>query len=117
MRFVSTLSDADRCALEAVYRSGATHSERQRAQAVLLSARGFTIDHLAELFEADRETIRRWLDRWEAHGLPGLKDGPRTGRPRKLDAAVDAHLRDLMQYPTPNLKAAIKEALEKRGSE
>lgn len=114
MRYISTLSDTDRSALEAVYRSGAAHSERQRAQAILLSARGFTIDQLAELFEADRDTIRRWLDRWEALGLPGLKDAPKKGRPRKLDAAVEAHVRDLLQHPTPDLKAALKKELEKR---
>ncbi|BDI29374.1 hypothetical protein CCAX7_14250 [Capsulimonas corticalis] len=139
MKFVSTLSEADQADLTAVYRSGPSHRQRQRAQAVLLSAQGYTLDQLSQIVQTDfrrsckqtfadranrlsqivqtdAATISRWLDQWKEHGLPGLSDAPKSGRPRKIDAVVEAHLRDVLQNPTPNLKAALEDALEKKGS-
>ena len=116
MKFVSALSEADQADLTAVYRSGPSHRQRQRAHAVLLSAQQYTLDQLSQIVQSDPATISRWLDQWQEHGLPGLSDAPKSGRPRKIDATVEAHLRDVIQNPTPNLKAALEDALEKRGS-
>ena len=116
MKFVSTLSETDQSDLTAVYRSGPSHRQRQRAQAVLLSAQGYTLDQLSQIVQSDPATISRWLDQWREEGLSGLSDAPKSGRPRKIDAVVEAHLRDIIQNPTPNLKAALEDALEKRGS-
>ncbi|BDI34182.1 hypothetical protein CCAX7_62330 [Capsulimonas corticalis] len=116
MKFVSPLSEADQADLAAVYRSSPSYRQRQRAQAVLLSAKGFTLDQLSDIVEAESATISHWLDQWQAHGLPGLSDAPKSGRPRKIDAVVEAHLHDILQFPTPNLKAALEEALQKKGS-
>ena len=49
MKTAGTLSDSDRSALEVVHRQGATHRERQRAQAILLSSRGYGLDQLADI--------------------------------------------------------------------
>jgi transposase len=37
---------------------------------------------LAEELNLSRPTIQRWLDRYEAEGIEGLEDRPRSGRPR-----------------------------------
>lgn len=116
MKFVPPLTAADQQSLEHLYRQGNTHKQRQRAQAVLLSARGYNLDQLAHILSADRDTISRWLDQWQARGQEGLADAPRSGRPPKLDAAVEAALRDILEQPSPNLKAVIAAELEKRGS-
>lgn len=116
MKLVTPLSDADRAALEAIYRQGATHRERQRAQSILLSARGYGLEQLSDILAADRDTIRRWLVRWETAGLAGLSDAPRSGRPHKMNAVADAALRELLENPSPNLKSAILTDLQKKGS-
>ena len=45
----------DREELERLYRVGGTHRLRQRAQAILLSSRGYRVEALAALFELDPE--------------------------------------------------------------
>lgn len=72
MKFVPPLTAADQQALEQHYRQGTTHKQRQRAQAVLLSARGYSLDQLADILSADRDTISRWLDQWQERRGKGL---------------------------------------------
>ena len=110
------MSDSERSALEVVYRQGATHRERQRAQAILLSARGYGLDQLADILGADRDTVSRWLDRWQREGFGGLSDAPRSGRPHKLDAVAEAAVREILENPGPDLKSVIMAELQKRGS-
>ncbi len=114
MKFVSALSDAQRTSLEQVYRQGSAHRLRQRAQAVLLSAKGFTLEQLAAMWEVHPETVSGWLDRRQEHGLDGLADAPKPGRRRKIDAALEADLLDLLQHPTPDLKAVVQAHLKKK---
>ena len=115
MKFVSPLTDADRNALEGVYHDGKTHRQRQRAQAVLLSSRGFALDQLADVLGADRDTVSGWLDGWQADGLSGLAEAPRPGRRRKIDGSLEAALRDiLIENPSPNMKALLQAEIKKR---
>lgn len=65
--------------------------ERSRAHALLLSAKGYYVEQLSDIFFVDRDTVARWLDRWQqskrgAAPMSSLKDGPRSGRPSKLSA-------------------------------
>lgn len=115
MKFVANLSDTDREALQSVHRSGKTHRERQRAHAILLSAKGYTLDQLADICDADRETVSRWLDHWQTQGPAGLVDAPKSGRPRKLDALADVVIQDAVDHPAPDMKRVLQDALEKRG--
>jgi transposase len=52
-----------------------------RAQAILLSEKGFAINQLADIFEVDRDTVSLWLDWWAEYEFDGLADDPRSGRP------------------------------------
>lgn len=45
-------------------------------------------------------TIQRWVHRFEEHGLAGLQDGTRSGRPHRLDAKIWSKVeKDLRQSP------------------
>ena len=55
-----------------------------RLHGLLLVAGGHTCQQVAEWFGEDRRTIQRWVKTFEQHGLNGLRDGPRSGRPRTL---------------------------------
>ena len=116
MKFIAALSDADRVALEQVHRDGPTHRQRQRAQAVLLSARGYTLEHLADLFQTHRDTVSGWIDAWQERGLSGLQDAPKPGRTPKIDALIKAHLHEMLEDPSPNLKALVLDDLKKKTS-
>ena len=66
------------------------------------------------MYEVHPETVSVWLDQWQAHGLDGLADAPKPGRRRKIDAALEAELLDLMHHPTPDLKAVVQAHLKKK---
>jgi len=57
MKSIPALNETDRIALEHAHRDGPTHRQRQRAQAILLSARGYTLEQLADFFQTRRDTV------------------------------------------------------------
>ena len=115
MKYVSALTAADQTALEELHHDGKSHRQRQRAQAVLLSSKGFTLDQLAVICEADRDTVSGWLDQWQEQGLDGLADAPKPGRRRKIDGSLETILRDiLIENPSPNMKALLQAEIKKR---
>jgi transposase len=73
--------------LQTLVRAGSTpQSLAFRCRLVLHAA---TDDHptnqqLAELLDCDRHTVGQWRERFVAHGLTGLRDAPRSGRPRSF---------------------------------
>ena len=113
MKYVSTLSDEQRTALLRVRKCSGCHRERERAHAVLLSAKGYSLGQLADIFESDRDTISGWLDDWQAKGIEGLPDAPKPGRPSKLDDNARQLIERAAQVPTPNLKSVLHTQLKK----
>jgi transposase len=71
--------------LEEMYRSTRDARLRTRAQMVLLAAeQRLTAAEIAEIVRASEETVRRWLKRYLAEGVEGLRDVPHPGAPRKV---------------------------------
>ena len=54
-----------------------------RAQIVLAAARGRASARIAADLHVSVDTVRKWRGRFAARGLDGLKDLPRSGRPRE----------------------------------
>lgn len=55
-----------------------------------------TNQEVAADLDCDRHTVGLWRERFAAHGLAGLQDAPRSGRPRAFSpsrAARGGHLR------------------------
>ncbi len=58
---------------------------RTRAQMVLLSAeRDLKVPEIAAMVRESDDTVARWLKRYSAEELEGLKDAPRPGRPSEI---------------------------------
>ena len=71
--------------LEKLYRTTRNVRLRTRAQMVLLAAeRHLTAAQIAEIVRASEETVRRWLKRYLAEGVEGLRDEPQPGAPRRV---------------------------------
>ena len=88
MRYIK-LTAAEQKHLKYLADTSTDRRERNRAHALLLSAKGYYIEQLSDIFFVDRDTVARWLDRWqqskrEAAPMSSLKDGQRSGRPGKL---------------------------------
>jgi transposase len=87
------LRRGDRKRLESWIRTRTTPQRQvERARIVLGSADGKSGYLLMEELKVTRPTIQRWLDRYEADGLEGLEDRPRSGRPRTLTPEVEAEV-------------------------
>jgi transposase len=70
-----------------------------RAQMILLSARGFTVPAIADIQSTSDVTVYKWLDRFQKDGPAGLYDLPRSGRPPKVDEAVNEAIEEAMSEP------------------
>src|SRR5437588_12064644 len=68
----------------------------KRLQAVVLNAEGRTSGELAQLLKAPRSKISEWLTRYQAHGLEGLLEGYRSGRPPGLTLKQRQQLGDIL---------------------
>lgn len=112
MKFVK-LTPEQTAQLRTLHKNGKSHRERVRAQAVLLNARGMSLEQLFFVFECDRDTVSGWLDDWQSGGVAALCDAPKTGRPLSLDEAAQRQVLQAVAMPTPNLKAVVLEELKK----
>lgn len=86
MRYIS-LTIQEQEALKQIADHSYDRRERIRAHSLLLSHKGYYVEQLADIFFVDRDTVARWLDRWQQSKFDSLKDGQRSGRPGRLNAA------------------------------
>ena len=71
-----------------------------RLHGLLLVTDGHSCREVARIFGKDPRTVQRWVHTFEQHGLEGLRDGERPGRPRSLTAAQWKSLeKDLRKDP------------------
>jgi len=54
---------------------------RDRARICWLSHEGRRVREIIALVGVNEKTVRRWITRFNAQGLTGLRDAPRLGRP------------------------------------
>jgi len=82
------LREGDRDELVRLSRSSSVRAGlAQRARIVLLAAEGVSNTVIAQRVGVSRPTVIGWRERYQARGLAGLEDEPRTGRPRTVDHA------------------------------
>ena len=74
----------------------------ERAHMVLLSAEHHAVPEIARLFAVSRATVRFWLRRFDHRGPAGLADEPRSGRPRRVNAATKTSLVELITTDPAN---------------
>jgi transposase len=82
-----------------------------RAMMILLSAHGATPSEIGELLHYDPVTVRRWIRRHAAEGLPALADRPRPGGPRHGSPRLGERIHALLQQPRAWTTATVWRAL------
>jgi transposase len=81
------LTAAERKTLKMRVRGAKTpHRDRLRAQVVRAAARGHANERISADLGVGVDTVRKWRGRFAEHGLGGLVDLPRSGRPRRITA-------------------------------
>jgi transposase len=51
----------------------------ERIHFVLLFARGYSLEQIAQLYQIDQRTVSTWIERFQQEGLLGLDDRPEPG--------------------------------------
>lgn len=78
---VPPLREEQLAELEGLYQKTDKPRYRTRAQMVLLSSeKGLKAEDIAQIVRESHITVLRWLKRYLAEGIEGLKDDPRAGR-------------------------------------
>ncbi len=72
-----------------------------RALMVLWRAEGLTTLDIAARLGCHRDTVSLWLERYQALGLAGLEDEPRSGRPPHLEEAAREQVAAVLEQPPP----------------
>jgi transposase len=71
---------------------------RTRVHIVLLAAvNKLTAPEIAKIMRVNDQTVRNWLRRYESQGIKGLFDEPRPGAPRKVTAAYEKRLLEVVR--------------------
>jgi transposase len=90
---VDQLSAEQHAELDHANRTANDGRLRVRALIVLLAAeRGMVAAEIAAVVRMHEETVRRWLVRYQAEGLEGLTDAPRSGAPPRITRAYREQL-------------------------
>ena len=60
---------------------------------------GIPAQNIAASMCIHRQTLTRWIRRFDEEGIDGLIDRPRAGRPRKISEDQTGHYRELIEHP------------------
>jgi transposase len=64
----------------------------RRAQAVREVVKGQRLHSVSDTLHFTYSALRKWVHRFASHGVQGLQDRPRPGRPPKVTCALAHHL-------------------------
>jgi transposase len=92
MRYVKELTEEQKQELEEGHKKGKSHLFRNRCQAILLSYQGYSVQQLSDVFQVSDLSIYKWMNRFEAAGVAGLKNQPGKGRKPLLKLENQVHL-------------------------
>ena len=96
-RFVRRPSPAKKRRIEELFRRGPNHRVRRRANAVRLSAIGYTVPQITEVLGCNQQSVRNWFDAFESGGADALFDKPRSGCPPKATPDYRARLVEIIR--------------------
>jgi len=69
----------------------------KRIHAVALNMEGRTSIEISEVLKSPRSAVSLWLKNYEGHGLEGILEGQRTGRPSELTPQQQTTLADIIE--------------------
>jgi len=115
MKFIKSLTEAEKITLLDASRYAPWARFRQRAHAVYLSGKRYRLEQLADIFDVDRDTVSAWLQAWENQGLLGLRDHPHPGRPSKGSAEDKQWLKQIVEESPHQLREVIEKYKKRTG--
>lgn len=116
MRYIH-LAEEEQKTLKEQMRSSSSCREQQRIHCILLSSKKYQMDQLSDIFEVDRDTIGHWFDWWEEEGSSGLKDAPKSGRPKSLTDDESLEVIQLVEENPKQIRKVVSIIKERFGKE
>lgn len=101
------LSESELLTIEQAIKNDPDLRLRQRAQIIRLLHKGHKPDAIAELLSLSSGPVYYWHNRWREEGLDGLRDKPRSGRPRVSDEAYRQKLAEVVETDPQELGFAF----------
>ena len=71
----------------------------RRARGVLMFAEGRRYSYICEALSVSKEAVRLWLRAYEAKGIGGLVDQPRSGKPRIKSKQIEEAVDEIIHRP------------------
>ena len=104
--------------LEALTRaSSASQSEVLRARIILLAASHWPNEEIAAQLQTTEQTVCKWRRRFARHGLAGLQDATRSGRPVRVSArTLNSVLTKVTQPPKGRARWSCRSMARAGGS-
>ena len=88
----------------------------KRIQSVKLNAQQYSISAISHIVDVHYNSVYRWIRQYEAQGIEGLRDQPKSGRPSLLKEAdrpsIEAWVEETPNQPKTIL-ARIEQELDK----
>jgi putative transposase len=103
--------------LEGLMRArSATQAAVLRSRIILLAARDWPNEEIAAELHTTEPTVCKWRCRFARHGLGGLQDGSRSGRPARLsDDTLNTVLMKVTQPPTNRARWSCRSMARQTG--
>jgi transposase len=112
MRYIKTLSPETQSLLTKFYRYSKKHETRQKAQCILLSNKGVTINELVLIFDVHLNTIYNWLNEWESRYLLSLYPVKGQGRKPLLSNEKSEVISQLVSQNPKQIKKVVSQISE-----
>ena len=111
------LDQVQREQLKALTRaSSANQAEVLRARIILLAALNRTNEEIADALQTTEQTVCKWRRRFARHGLAGLQDAARVGRPARVaDSALNTVLTQVTQPPKGRGRSSWRSMAQQAG--
>jgi transposase len=96
--------------------SSATQTEVFRARIILLAALNWPNEEIAAALQTTEQTVCKWRRRFARHGVVGLRDARRSGRPAHVPAqALNAVLTKVTQPPKGRARWSCRSMAKQAG--
>ena len=79
-----------------------------RLQAVILAQAGHTAPEIAKILSVTYRTVQYWIQRYNRHGLDGLRDLRRGGNQRKLSDQQEQQVKRYLDYQADDPTGGVR---------
>ena len=114
-KFVTPLNKNQIQSLEHLLRNHLSARVRMRAHSILLNSKSFTVNEIAVIYDAHRDSVSSWINSWEESGIEGLFEKSRSGAPSKLTTSEIEIVKDIIEKNSQSPKIILAKIAKKIG--